>query len=109
MRSRSNSAQSPFNNRRRNARGGATLGAGAPPPRSSASRLAVDGHGNLLVGTLHGAATDSIAQPQIFVVTHACGILTVVADRRLQTRAQFLGFRPQTLPGGDHVLHLASP
>src|ERR1035437_6855326 len=47
---------------------------------------------NLLVSALHSAAADSIAQPQIFVIAHASGILTVVADQRLQALAQFRGF-----------------
>src|ERR1035441_2263057 len=64
---------------------------------------------NLLVSALHSAATDSIAQPQILVIAHAPGILTVVADERLQTLAQFRGFRPQAFQGGDHLLHLAGP
>src|ERR1019366_9360843 len=61
---------------------------------------------NLLVSALHSAAADSIAQPQIFVIAHASGILTVVADQRLQALAQFRGFkasrrarhRPATCP-----------
>src|ERR1017187_9002626 len=64
---------------------------------------------NLLVSALHSAAADSIAQAQIFVIAHASGILTVVADQRLQALAQFRGFRPQALQSGDHVLHLAGP
>src|ERR1017187_9755261 len=73
---------------RRSATAGARLRVGALPPRSSASRLAETGMDNLLVSALHSAATDSIAQPQILVIAHAPGILTVVADERLQTLAQ---------------------
>src|ERR1017187_4045487 len=104
MRIRSNSAQSPFSNSRRKAK------------ESARSRLAPahpglpqTGMDNLLMSALHSAATDSIAQPQILVIAHAPGILTVVADERLQTLAQFRGFRPQAFQGGDHLLHLAGP
>src|SRR5450631_718456 len=39
---------------------------------------------DLLVRTLHGATSNPIAQPQILVIAHAPGVLTVVADERLQ-------------------------
>src|SRR5712692_1426433 len=62
----------------------------------------------LLMGALHGSAADPITKPQILVVAHAAGILTVIADERLQAIAPLRRFGPQALQSSNHVLHLAS-
>src|ERR1039457_2440865 len=45
-------------------------------------------------GAVESATTDSIAQPQIFGVAPAVGILVVVAYERLQALAQFPSLSP---------------
>src|ERR1044071_5651941 len=62
---------------------------------------------DLLMGALHGAAADSIAQPKIFVIAHAPGIFTVVVDERLQALPQLRRFRTETLQSDDHRLYFS--
>src|ERR1700722_6534638 len=57
----------------------------------------------------HSAAANAISQPQILGIAHACGILAVVADQRLQTLPRLRGLRPQTLQSFDDLMYLTSP
>src|ERR1700733_6134671 len=57
----------------------------------------------------HSAAANAISQPQILVIAHACGILAVVADQRLQTLPRLRGLRPQTLQSLNDLIYLTSP
>src|SRR5580700_2741267 len=57
----------------------------------------------------HSAAANAISQPQILVIAHACGILAVVADQRLQTLPRLWRLGPQTLQFFDDLIHLTSP
>ncbi len=52
---------------------------------------------DLFMRALHSAAADPVAQSQILVVAHACGILAVVADEGLEFLPQLGALRPQTL------------
>jgi hypothetical protein len=58
------------------------------PPRPGLApahtRLTEAGMQYLLMRALHGAAADPAAQPQIFVLAHAPGMLSVISDEGLQ-------------------------
>jgi hypothetical protein len=60
-----------------------------------------------VVSALHGSTADPITKPQILVIAHAAGILTVVADERLQAVPQLRRFGPQALQPSDDVLDFA--
>src|SRR2546425_247309 len=62
---------------------------------------------HLLMRALHGATADAVAQPQIFIVAHAPGMLAVVVDEALQLFAQLRRLRPHALESCDDLLHFA--
>src|SRR2546426_1096058 len=62
---------------------------------------------HLLMRALHGATADAVAQPQIFIVAHAPGMLAVVVDEALQLFAQLRRLRPHALKSCDDLLHFA--
>src|ERR1019366_7347376 len=62
---------------------------------------------HLLMGALHGATADTVAQTQIFIVVHAPGVLAVIGDEALQLLAQLRRLGPHALETRDDFLHLA--
>jgi DNA invertase Pin-like site-specific DNA recombinase len=62
---------------------------------------------HLFMRALHGAAADPVAQPQIFIVVHAPGMLAVVGDEALHLFAQLRRLGPHALQARDDFLHLA--
>src|ERR1035441_1991942 len=62
---------------------------------------------NLFVSAFDSAASDPITQPQILIIMHAGGIVTVVANQTLQLFAQLRGLRPHALESCNDLFYLA--
>src|SRR5450631_4422185 len=56
---------------------------------------------------LHRSASDPVSQPNVLVIMHARGVLAVVTDQRIQTRAQLGRLRMHAFQPRDDFIDLA--
>ncbi len=100
---RSNNTQLSFSRSRRGA-----SERRAPRLTPTHSGLSKTGMHDLFMCTFNGSTADPISQPQILVVVHATGVLAVIMDQRIQTRAQLRRLRSKTFQPCDDLLDLSS-